>query len=77
MIENGTPDMTARNNISSATVSVADGVEPSEKNSKSNNGIVQSRSGIVYDFTSLSMPVDCNNKRRVMWRSKVNTKRRR
>ena len=31
LIENGIPDMTARNNISSATVRVADGVEPSEK----------------------------------------------
>lgn len=41
------------------------------------NGTVQSRTGIVYDFTSLSMPVDCRNKRGVTGRSKVLAKRRR
>lgn len=66
MIENGTPDMTARNNIWPRQPSVLPMVlNPLKKNDSKTNGTVQSRSGIVYDFTSLSMPVDCNNKRRV------------
>ncbi|WP_302607665.1 hypothetical protein [uncultured Duncaniella sp.] len=66
MIENGTPDVTARNNIWPRQPSVLPMVlNPLKKNDCKTNGTVQSRSGIVYDFTSLSMPVDCNNKRRV------------
>ena len=67
MIENGPPDMTTPNNIWARKPSVSPMVLNPLKRIiiKLINGTVQSRSGIVYDFTSLSMPVDCNNKRRV------------